>query len=554
LHSFAKAIFFKPEGVWGKPITRQMAPKLWEDVDEASRFLGAKKCDGVLVDYELNAAAVQFHRWGLVGPITNYVVLGIPLMDSMGREHIRSTLAHEIAHLQLKHGTKARRWFAMLEMYQSLRKNLEGGWLWFVFKPFVLWYVPRLHAMLQPVSLQSEFEADAAESRFTSKLAASQSLCYLAISSDVLCKAIRDFCRSVAQGSAPTGSDLADAVHSALRGWTWQEAESKISEALLRKTDIEGSHPALSERLEALGGEPTQVEPVAVSASEEYFGEQRMTLAAEVAQAYVDSEECVNLISAFKEALEVDESLADKVTQGEASVDEALDYIYLVGMDKGHGHVMPAINMYSHRYADNPGLQYFKGMALLKDGDDEGLRALERVVELEPSRAAEIYEIVYQFLLAKGRAEEAAAFRARRDEFTDVVRSVYQDRLKLPKDVQYEAHDFTEGEIRGIGSVLVQVKSIDCAYLVKRIDKAAPITIYDLYFTMKKYRVTYDGNALTQEIEEALAPLDRYIAVFFGPWLEKGVKSRIKQTPGSLIYQREAYLAKLKVESHSDAS
>ena len=95
LHSFAKAIFFKPEGVWGKPITRQMAPKLWEDVDEASRFLGAKKCDGVLVDYELNAAAVQFHRWGLVGPITNYVVLGIPLMDSMGREHIRSTLAHE---------------------------------------------------------------------------------------------------------------------------------------------------------------------------------------------------------------------------------------------------------------------------------------------------------------------------------------------------------------------------------------------------------------------------------------------------------------------------
>src|SRR5690606_35581623 len=84
------------------------------------------------------------------------------------------------------------------------------------------------------------------------------------------------------------------------------ESDDTLAVAMLRATDVEGTHPSLSERLAALGV-PAQIpESIPVSASEAYFGSRRAQIANEVAEDHLDtSEDYAGLAQALTRAGEL---------------------------------------------------------------------------------------------------------------------------------------------------------------------------------------------------------------------------------------------------------
>ena len=539
LYSIGRAIFYKPEGVAGVAIRREDAPLLFDDVDQITSKLGARKCDGIRLDFEFNAAAIQYHRWGIVGPIKNYVLLGVPLMDAMGREHVRSTIAHEVGHLMLKHGSRARRWYAMSEMYLSMREHLRGGLVWYLFGPFANWFLPRFHARLQPVSLRSEFEADAKEVSVTSPTIAAEALCYLTIGSNKSDIATREYCARAAESGSHSAADLAESVYAALRSWTSEEAEDSLTNALQAATDIEGTHPALAERIAAIGAEPAIPEPVPTCASDEYFGSKRSDIAAAAAHFFIEASPYYEGLSqAFVECSNSERKLAERVANGQATQEEVEEFVHATGFLHGSAKARPYIESHLQKYPSSSALHYFHGITLLKADDEEGIDALKRAAHLQSESVTSIYETIYQYFLSRGRTQEAAEFRRRRDEFSDSLHETYKLRLRIDKDQDYEPAGFPKEELESIQQILQQSKGVGSAYLAKRRASDAPVPMYDIAIFPRKRLIVVDAEELRSEVETAVSGFGRAITVFYGPWLNADVRRRLMAVQGALIFDR----------------
>ena len=551
LYSIITSIFYRPGPPEGINVNRADAPLLFEDVDSLARQLGARKCDGIRLDFDFNAAAVQYHRWGIVGPVRNYVQLGMPLLDAMGRQHIRSTIAHEIGHLMLKHGIKARRSYAMARMYRAICENVSG-FAWYLLGPFANWYLPRFYARLQPLSLRSEFEADALEVRVSSPKIAAESLCLLTVGVDRMEAAIKAFSEQEAVDEAEA---LADKTFEYLRSWPQEYAKRTIDLAMKGVTDTEGTHPALAERLQAIGSGAVSPEPVLVSASEEYFGAKRKDFARSAANWYLEQDDDFSgYVKSMREARLKVANLRERIEQGDANQQEVEEYVRAVGLLHGPVDARPIAEAFIDRFPSSAALYYYRGISRLDEDDASAVADLQMAAHLDEGSQAAIFEAIYRSLLARGRSEEAAEFRSKRDGFLDAIEARYDSRRSISKEQDYEPSRFNDEEIEKIRLVLSRVSSIDCAYLARRITSDSPVVLFDLAVFPRKRRVIADGDALTRRIESDLADIGKAKTVFFGPWLREEVRARLFAIDGSKIYERDSYLAKKKEESNSASS
>jgi Zn-dependent protease with chaperone function len=84
----------------GKTVTSQTSPKLFAEIEAVRKQLGAQRVHRILIEPEkFNAAIVQIPRLGPLGWTKNYLILGLPLLESMTRDEFRAVLAHEFGHL-----------------------------------------------------------------------------------------------------------------------------------------------------------------------------------------------------------------------------------------------------------------------------------------------------------------------------------------------------------------------------------------------------------------------------------------------------------------------
>ena len=58
----------------------------------------------MLLTGDFNAAIVQHPRFGIFGGTRNYLMLGLPLMQSLSPAEFQAVVAHEFGHLWGAHG------------------------------------------------------------------------------------------------------------------------------------------------------------------------------------------------------------------------------------------------------------------------------------------------------------------------------------------------------------------------------------------------------------------------------------------------------------------
>ena len=138
--------FLPPQGL---RLSRHQFPHLFALLDELTTKLQAPKFHNILLNQELNAAVVQVPRLGIFGWQENYLLLGLPLMQSLSLEQLKAVLAHELGHLSGNH-SRFQRWIyrvrnTWMQIYERLHQNDQHG-ASILFNRFLDWYWPSFNA------------------------------------------------------------------------------------------------------------------------------------------------------------------------------------------------------------------------------------------------------------------------------------------------------------------------------------------------------------------------------------------------------------------------
>lgn len=281
----------------GIALLPEEVPQLFSELERIRNELGAPRLDAVYLNSQFNASIRQ-HRV-LAGRTRNVLWLGLPLLDTLSPAACAAILAHECAHIAHRHGRYASRvYFARLQ-WQAVSDRLErnrtltGAPL----RLFVEWYVPRFLDISLDFARHCEYQADAEAARVCGADTFAQALIGTALQRRALAE---DYWpRLYTQAVNQPRDDLHPLVELARHGLlatpvdaaqagTWLHAE------LCNSTERSDTHPALAERLAALGIDtartdlPLHWQRAQPSAAQVWLGEQHQALAQRLDQQFAE--------------------------------------------------------------------------------------------------------------------------------------------------------------------------------------------------------------------------------------------------------------------------
>jgi hypothetical protein len=250
----------------GSRLKREDAPGLFEDCEEISAQLEGPRIDEVLVNAEMNAAIVQQPQLGLIGGLfgiyKNYLLLGLPYLETANRELMRATLAHEIGHFSRSHGQfgswiyRCQLTWARLQEHFEYRKE-EGNFLEKLVAglnaSFYNWLAPKFRELALDQVRRHEFEADRAATQVTGARTNALSLANDVFMIEQMNQFWRPFWREAKDRELPP-KDTYQRLFAELRRPREREEISPVFERAVEfETSAEDTHPCFRDRLADTG-------------------------------------------------------------------------------------------------------------------------------------------------------------------------------------------------------------------------------------------------------------------------------------------------------------
>lgn len=259
----------------GQRLSPAEAAPLFDLLHQQTGALKAPHVHEVLLTSAYNASAVQVPRLGAFGWPRNYVLVGLPLLQTLSPEQAAAVVAHELGHLRGGHGRFGAWIYRVEQSWEQLVAQLEQQSSRSVLHRFTDWYVPRFQAWSHPLRRTAEFEADAAAARLTSPQAMAEALCAITVRDAALDRAHWDnLGREMAEVAAPPPNVISRLVAVAKTARLPEADEHRLLHNQSRASaDPFDTHPTLGERLAALG-QPVALPPLpARTAAEAWFGD-----------------------------------------------------------------------------------------------------------------------------------------------------------------------------------------------------------------------------------------------------------------------------------------
>ncbi len=254
-----RSMFIKFDAPEGILIAAADAPDFFATIETIRARLDGPQVDEVYVDGELNAYIQQIPRFGFFGGSINRLVVGLPLMRALTKPQLAAVLAHEYGHLAGAHGktgtslyrTRAlwARLFAQLEAHHNLL-NLP---LYY----FIRWFAPYFDRLSFPLGRSDEFAADRRAAEIAGAQAIGDSLVRISLAARHLGEKFWPAVRRRAIASPAPDIDPQAAIARAMSAMCgWPENGKWTRAALAEATGFADTHPALKDRLAAVGVEP----------------------------------------------------------------------------------------------------------------------------------------------------------------------------------------------------------------------------------------------------------------------------------------------------------
>lgn len=481
----------------GKELQRHEAPELFAVIDEVNKSLNGPKVNHVLVSGEFNASVVQIPQFGMFGWLRNYLVVGLPLMRALSAEEFRAVLAHEFGHLSGKHGGFSawiyRVRISWVQILVSVHQ--ERSYASFLFEPFLAWYGPYLNAYSFVLARAQECEADTYAVELAGKDTTALALTRLETKERGV---MEGFWPKFFGGAKEQSLTPRDTFTQMLAGYEQPVGHTKAQrwflEALRVPTGYEDTHPALSDRLAAIGfqrdgADVTRLIEAVVKADEIKESAASLYLRElpddfepglnrlwreRVANAWTNRHEEIK--KSRKRLGELDEQAKTRAL----TVEEMWERAIALSDTEDRVAALPAIKALLDEAPDHVPGNFAMGNLLLEQGDASGVTYLEKTVSSTPDIAQQACELISGFYLEQGNHELAEEFRKRAEEHYKKALRIQEQTTNFSANDQFAPHDLEESRLKELQAQLAKVYSLAAAYLVRKIIQGSEQPVYVL--------------------------------------------------------------------------
>ncbi len=457
----------------GTPLSRVGSPELFAMIDRLRERLQTPPVHHVLLVPELNCSVTQVPRLGLFGWHRNYLMLGLPFMKAVTPEQFEAVLAHELGHLSRGHA-RAGNWIYRLRLiWGRLLAALEEKQHWGAgpILKFFRWYIPYFQACSFPLARANEYEADAASVALTSSRSAAQALTSIEVMARYfdghywagIHRAARD---QPQPGFAPYADLRASAVHELPRG----DVEGWLESALQRRTGYADTHPALADRLAAIGAEAELVLPEPGAAADRLLGtalpqlteqfdtEWRAAIEPSWLRVHAETQEQRARLAELR-ALPVAEAAEERLLE-RAGLEE--------GVAESSDTALALRRQALERFPESLAARYALGMQLLQRGDEAGVSLMETVLSRDPQAAAHCLVALRDFWWRLGHEERAHELHRRYVAEVELADRRERERSQVLIGDRYLAHGLAGEALAQLRGEVAAVPHLRRAWLLRR--------------------------------------------------------------------------------------
>jgi Zn-dependent protease with chaperone function len=470
----------------GKELQHADAPRLFDLVLEVQQALDGPRVHHILVSDEMNAGIVQVPRLGMFGWLTNYLVVGLPLLKSLSPDEFRSVLAHEFGHLSGKHGKFSAWIYRARESWTEIlaRVHADNRFASFMFEPFLKWYAPFLNAYSFVLARAQEYEADEFSAELAGKEVTARTLMRLSTKDSLLSNEFwPKFFHQAASESLPPRDPFSQMLAATELSVDHHRGTKWVLQALKVETGYEDTHPALADRLVALGYEPQDLSTDLISNQLAQSDE----LGINAAQAYLNGlpndfiqgfdRLWKERISAewtehFKRCVEAGRRIEelDFASRARAlTVDELWERASLINLRQGPEAAAPHFRHILELDPDHPEANLALGFALLEQKDEAGVSHLDKAISLKETLAVDACGIAYDYFLERGDIELADRYHHQGQLFAEKVQRFYEQATNVTVDDRFKAHGLLESEVDDLRGQLLAIHGLGRTYLVRKV-------------------------------------------------------------------------------------
>lgn len=470
----------------GKELQKSDAPALFELIDEITTALNGPKVHRVLLSDEFNASILQIPQFGMFGWLRNYLVVGLPLMRALSPEEFRSVLAHEFGHLSGKHGRFSGWIYRVRQTWVQIltRVHEERSYASFMFEPFLKWYAPYLNAYSFVLARAQEREADTYSVDLAGKNVAALALTRLTTKQRVLND---DFWPTFFRGAKEQSLAPRDTFTQMLSGVEQSIGHAKAQkwflEALRVTTGYEDTHPALGDRLAAIGFAKDSPELKSLVEEVVKADELKETAAARyLRQLPEDFEPSMNRLwreriaqywsERHEEIKKTRKRLAEFDQQAKTrqlTVEEQWERAIALSEIEDRAASLPAIKAVLNEAPDHIGANFALGSILLEQGNADGIQYLEKTIESDADVAGQACELISDFYVQQRNEELAETFRNRSAEYYDKALQLKVRAFTFSKDDQFLPHDLAPDRLQKLQAELQNIHGLNAAFLVRKV-------------------------------------------------------------------------------------
>lgn len=548
-----RGLWVKLEAPTGQVITRDQAPKLFALLDELRAALDCRSFEKVLLIPQFNAAVVQIPRLGVFGLHRSYLLLGLPLMQSLAPEEFKAVLAHEFAHSSRGHGRfgnwlyRVRRtWDQVFQ--QMIKQRSRFGFALF---KFVNWFWPLFNGHAFVLSRANEYEADACSVRLAGVDATARALMRLPVDDSLLQERFwPDILARANQEGEPPADVMLTFGSMAKTGAPPAEAVRWLRQALLMETNNADTHPCLKDRLRAIGRLPENFGTIEIqppppppqTAAEfllDHYQEAARQMSAEWQKAitpqwgarYEQARKLVDDLSRLEEG-----------TSTPATLDQHWEKARKMAELNGLESARPILEQVLTMEPRHAGANFLLGRYYLGIDDPRGITFMEAAIASEPTLTPEGCSLLYAHFNRTGRRDQLRPLEHRLDQFQELAAVAQRERARISAQDTFLPHELKEEQILELKKIFQAEPDLDAAAVVRKLVSHLPnqpcfVVGLRVKAPWWKPRSTGANRTLVNRLVSRIH-LPGYFLVFVAEQNLKAVGRKVFSAPDAVIYRK----------------
>lgn len=474
-----RGLWVRMDAPKGYAIRCNDAPELFRLLDELSAQLNCAPFHTVLLVPEYNAAVVQVPRLGVFGWHRNYLLLGLPLMQSLTPDEFKAVLAHEFAHSSRGHGRLGNWLYRVRQSWDQIFTQIEKQQTrcGFVLATFIRWFWPVFNGHAFVLARDNEYEADACAARHAGAATAANALMRLPVNGGLLEEKFwPDIIAHANSDEEPPANVLLLQAEALKTGPAPADASRWLKQAFLAETNSNDTHPCLKDRLGAMNQLPADFShplpappmPPPQTAAEVLLG----SCAQEASHAL--SKEWQELIredwkERHKRAIQLGEELKSPDTPATTPSVETLwkRAAALVELhdDNSASPLVEQILTMDNRHA---GANFVKGRLLLAKDDPAGIAFIDTAMQSDDLLTLDGCELLFGYYTRTGQRDMLRPLEERADRFQQRFAQGQFERTNISIQDRFLPHELDPQQLSALREIMQAETDVKRAAIAKK--------------------------------------------------------------------------------------